>query len=103
MATPTSRGHNVVSIAQQLLSESGSLSGLARWSDADFRRLLTSDETYLNGRLARFYKVKMPDDAPFERRSFDKEHRSGVLTHPLMLSSLAYTDVSSIDRARSLP
>jgi DNA repair protein RadC len=34
-----SRGHNVISIAQRLISEAGSLAGLTRWRDEDFRRL----------------------------------------------------------------
>lgn len=32
------RGHSVISIAQQLLAEAGSLAGLVRWSESDFRR-----------------------------------------------------------------
>jgi DNA repair protein RadC len=34
-----SRGHNVLTVAQQLLAEAGSLATLIEWSDADFRRL----------------------------------------------------------------
>ena len=34
-----SRGHNVISIAQRLIAEAGSLAALVRWSEADFRRL----------------------------------------------------------------
>lgn len=34
-----SRGHNVLSIAQRLIAEAGSLAGLTRWRDGDFRRL----------------------------------------------------------------
>jgi len=34
-----SRGHNVLLIAQQLITESGSLAALVRWTEADFRRL----------------------------------------------------------------
>lgn len=33
------RGHDVVSLAARLLAEAGSLHALARWRDADFRRL----------------------------------------------------------------
>jgi mono/diheme cytochrome c family protein len=76
--------------------------------DADFRRLLLSDETYLNGRLARFYGVPLPGDrpatvlgfplpsaAPFARVKFEADERAGVLTHPYLLSALAYTGESS--------
>jgi DNA repair protein RadC len=34
-----SRGHNVIAVAQHLIAEAGSLAGLTRWRDADFRRL----------------------------------------------------------------
>lgn len=62
--------------------------------EADFRRLLTSDELYLNGRLAKFFTVRMDADAPFTKVN-QPGSRAGVLTHPLLLSGLAYTDVGS--------
>jgi len=34
-----SRGHNVLAVAQRLIAEAGSLPGLVRWTDADFRRI----------------------------------------------------------------
>ncbi len=34
-----SRGHNVISIAQRLIAEAGSLAALVKWNEADFRRL----------------------------------------------------------------
>ena len=34
-----SRGHNVISIAQRLIAEAGSLAALVNWNEADFRRL----------------------------------------------------------------
>ena len=34
-----SRGHNVITIAQRLVGEAGSLAGLLRWNEADFARL----------------------------------------------------------------
>jgi DNA repair protein RadC len=34
-----SRGHNVLSVAQRLISEGGSLAAMTRWTEADFRRL----------------------------------------------------------------
>jgi hypothetical protein len=62
---------------------------------ADFRQLLLSEETYLNGRLAKFYGFDLPADAPFRKVKFEPEHRSGVVTHPYLLSSLAYLAESS--------
>ena len=34
-----SKGHNVLNVAQQLVSEAGSLAALVQWADTDFRRL----------------------------------------------------------------
>jgi len=34
-----SKGHNVISIAQRLIAEAGSLAALVTWNEADFRRL----------------------------------------------------------------
>ncbi len=82
------------------------------WSDgSDLRKLLLADELYLNGRLAKFYGVALPDAAytyhltvlgfdlrgaaGFTKVKFESEQRSGVLTHPYMLSVLAYNAESS--------
>ncbi len=62
---------------------------------ADFRTLLRSKALYLNGRLARFYGVELPPDAPFRKIEAAPGNRSGVLTHPYLLSSFAYTASSS--------
>lgn len=34
-----SKGHNVITIAQRLIAEAGSLTALVRWNESDFRRL----------------------------------------------------------------
>ena len=34
-----SRGHNVISVAQRLIAEGGSLAALTKWTEPDFRRL----------------------------------------------------------------
>jgi DNA repair protein RadC len=34
-----SKGHNVISIAQRLIAEAGSLAALVKWNETDFRRL----------------------------------------------------------------
>lgn len=66
------------------------------WGDSpDFRKLLLADELYLNGRLAKFYGVDLPADAPFTKVKFEPERRAGVLTHPYLLSTLAYAGESS--------
>jgi hypothetical protein len=83
------------------------------WSEkSDFRQLLLADETYLNGRLARFYGLEAPDepvrrlalglwgiklpvDTAFKKVKFESDRRAGVLTHPYMLSALAYMGETS--------
>ncbi|MBA4186883.1 MAG: hypothetical protein C0467_02575 [Planctomycetaceae bacterium] len=65
------------------------------WNDGDFRKLLTSDDLYLNGRLAKFYGVTLPADAGFTKVSFEADKRSGIVTHPYMLSVLAYNAETS--------
>jgi hypothetical protein len=66
------------------------------WSkDSDYRELLLSQKQYLNGRLAKLYGVDLPADAPFQPVELDPKQRSGVLTHPYLLSRFAYLDASS--------
>jgi hypothetical protein len=62
---------------------------------ADYRELLLAKHVYVNGRLARLYGAKLPADAPFQKISFEQEGRAGVLTHPYLMSSFAYTSTSS--------
>ncbi len=63
--------------------------------ESDFRKLLTTDEVYLNGRLAKLYGADLPADAPFTKVKLDGGGRAGVLTHPYLLSAFAYTDHTS--------
>lgn len=62
---------------------------------SDFRQLLLAKHIYMNGRLASLYGVKLPGDAPFQKVSLEKEGRLGLLTHPYMMASFAYTATSS--------
>ncbi|QDT55181.1 PA14 domain protein [Caulifigura coniformis] len=65
-------------------------------SDAsDFRSLFTSNELYANGRIARFYGLDLPEDAPFQKVAVTNEPRIGLLSHPYMLAGFAYHDESS--------
>ncbi len=64
-------------------------------TNPDFRQLLLSEETYFNGRLAKFYSVDLPPDAPFKKMKFEADKRAGIVTHPYMLSALAYTAETS--------
>jgi Protein of unknown function (DUF1592)/Protein of unknown function (DUF1588)/PA14 domain/Protein of unknown function (DUF1595)/Cytochrome C oxidase, cbb3-type, subunit III/Protein of unknown function (DUF1585) len=62
---------------------------------ADFRQLLSADYLFLNGRLAEFYQAPLPPDAPFQKVSLRDHQRAGVLTHPYLMTVLAYTATSS--------
>ncbi|AMV36659.1 DUF1592 domain-containing protein [Planctomyces sp. SH-PL62] len=66
------------------------------WSEgSDFRRFLAGDELYLNGRLAQFYGASLPADAPFQKVKLGDEPRAGLVTHPYLMASNAYTATSS--------
>jgi cytochrome c553 len=62
---------------------------------SDFRQLLLSDELYLNGKLAKFYGAELPENAPFQKVKLNADQRAGVVTHPFLMSTFAYTGASS--------
>lgn len=66
---------------------------------SDFRKLLTADDLYMNGRLAKFYGTKSAEPGEFKPIALDSGKRAGVLSHPYILSSFAYsTETSPIHR-----
>jgi hypothetical protein len=66
------------------------------WSDSsDFRQLLLADTFPINARLAKFYGAEAPEGAKFVPAPLDGGRRAGILTHPYLLSSFAYTGESS--------
>jgi mono/diheme cytochrome c family protein len=66
------------------------------WSDgSDFRKLLSADQVYMNGRLAKLYGVDLPAEAPFTKVTLPAGDRAGVLTHPYLMAKFAYTATSS--------
>ncbi|MHB1423898.1 MAG: DUF1592 domain-containing protein [Gemmataceae bacterium] len=68
------------------------------WSEAsDFRQFFLADYLYLNGRLARLYGVPhtQSEDALFQKISFKPGERAGILTHPYLMTTFAYTASSS--------
>jgi hypothetical protein len=66
------------------------------WGESsDFRQLLLSDQVYLNGRLAKFYGADLPEDAPFQKVSLNPGDRAGILSHPYLMTTFAYTGTSS--------
>lgn len=62
---------------------------------ADFRQLWLADSVYLNGRLAKFYGVPLPAEAPFQKVVWEPAERAGLLSHPYLLADFAYTAASS--------
>jgi cytochrome c553 len=61
----------------------------------DYRQLMKADYVYLNGRLAKLYGVKLAPDAPFQKVGLDPSERAGVLSHPYLMASFAYTATTS--------
>lgn len=61
----------------------------------DFRRLLTSESTFMNGRLAKFYQQELAAGDEFQEVRFEPDHRAGIISHPLLLSGFAYQSTSS--------
>jgi cytochrome c553 len=62
---------------------------------SDFRQLLLAESLYVNGRLAHYYGADLPADAPFQKVSMVPGERAGVLTHPYLLATFAYTSTTS--------
>ena len=62
---------------------------------ADFQRLLLTDTIFMNGRMAKFYGVDLPDGAPFQEVKFEPDKRAGIISHPFILSGFAYMQTSS--------
>jgi hypothetical protein len=66
------------------------------WGEgSDFREFLSADGLFLNGRLANLYGADLPPDAPFQWVVVGAEERAGVLTHPYLMATFAYTASSS--------
>lgn len=66
------------------------------WGEkSDWRQLMLADTVYMNGRLAKFYGVNLPVDAPFQKVKMDPQKHAGLLTHPLLMAGFSYASVSS--------
>ena len=66
------------------------------WSeDSDFRQLFRSPTIPMNHNLAQFYGIETFEGNEFRSGSVSEHAVSGILTHPYMLSMLAYRDNSS--------
>jgi mono/diheme cytochrome c family protein len=69
----------------------------AAWKKSSLKELLTTKQVFLNDRLATIYikKVTPPPADTFAAFELDPEERSGILTHPYLLSRFAYLENSS--------
>ena len=68
----------------------------AMWSDkSDFRTLLSADQVWMNGRLAKLYGVDLPENALFQKVTMPAGDQAGLLTHPYLMAKFAYTSTSS--------
>ncbi|MFL5243728.1 MAG: DUF1592 domain-containing protein [Gemmataceae bacterium] len=66
------------------------------WSkESDFRQLILANSLYLNGRLAHLYGADLPADAVFQKVTKLNGERAGVLSHPYLMATFAYTAASS--------
>ena len=63
-------------------------------ANPDYRLLLLSDSLFLNERLGQFYGKPVQGTA-FQKVAFASEQRAGVITHPFLLSTLAYHNNTS--------
>jgi hypothetical protein len=62
---------------------------------ADYRKLMSDDVEFLNGRLSQVYGGGLSADAGFQAVEPDPVHRAGVITQPYLLTRFAYYDGSS--------
>ncbi len=75
------------------------------WNDAsDYRQLFLADHLWMSPAMKEFYATSADDDSPppevvqersFERIDSENGQRAGLLTHPLILSHLAYYRTTS--------
>lgn len=69
------------------------------WSErSDFRELFLADYLVVNKRLAKFYELDLSSDEkdpPFQKVKVDPKQRAGILTHPYLMTGLAYHKDSS--------
>lgn len=66
------------------------------WSeDSDYRKLLLSEDVYLNDRLAKFFEVSTGENKDFAPVKLDEGKRAGILTHPYLMTRFAHEAESS--------
>ncbi len=62
--------------------------------NSDFRELFLADYLYVNDRMAKFYGIQYGGTG-FQQVKVDPDTRAGILTHPFLMTGLAYYKDSS--------
>lgn len=66
------------------------------WSkESDYRKLLKSNDLYVDKKIAEFYGLEKLQSDEFEKRPFEPDHRAGVLTHPYLMAGFSYYKTTS--------
>jgi cytochrome c553 len=66
------------------------------WGEhSDFRQLLLADDLFLNDRLSKFYASEPINGPAFQKVKVSSVQRAGILTHPCLMTGLAYYNASS--------
>lgn len=63
--------------------------------DDGYHQLLSSDEIWMNDRMARFYGAADVEGTDFQKVKFESDRRAGIASHPFLLSGLAYHSTTS--------
>ena len=72
------------------------IDSVMKTDQSDYRELLQADYLFLNDRLAKVYAPdKKIEPGKFEKVGFDSKQRSGLITHPFLLTSFAYHNNTS--------
>ncbi len=73
-----------------LRQEMASGEELADRKDRPLTELISSKSVYINGRLASFYSMDLPHDAPWQSVAVSDGRRGGVITMASVLTSSSY-------------
>ena len=72
------------------------IDSVMKTDQSDYRELLQADYLFLNDRLAKVYAPdKKIETDKFQKVGFDPKQRSGLITHPFLLTSFAYHNNTS--------
>jgi hypothetical protein len=64
-------------------------------ADSDYRKLFTTDTVLMNKKLGKLYGVEVPSDVDFVPVKLNPAQRSGILTHPYLMTAYSAGSESS--------